>query len=126
MTLSVTVKALCIGRSIVSAAKVAQAKEAPLSSAAAANSSTDLAWRMDGRVSREGEARKSARKAREKHLRSMDHKYHLEGAARAGSIFKKSQNCFVGSTYSELCAETVLCLVFGLPGSCKKHSKIVL
>ena len=59
MTLSVTVKALCIGRSIVSAANVAHAKVAPLSSAAAKNSRTDLAWRMDGIVSREGVARKS-------------------------------------------------------------------
>ena len=53
-------KALIMGRSIVLGENVAQAKVAPLSSAAAANSSTDLACRMDGIRSREGAARKSA------------------------------------------------------------------
>ena len=53
-------KALIMGCSIVLGENVAQAKVAPLSSAAAANSSTDLACRMDGIRSREGAARKSA------------------------------------------------------------------
>ena len=53
-------KALIMGRSIVLGENVAQAKVAPLSSAAAANSNTDLACLMDGILSREGAARKSA------------------------------------------------------------------
>ena len=53
-------KALIMGRSIVSAAKEAQAKVAPWSAAAAANSSTDLACRTDGVRSTVGAARKSA------------------------------------------------------------------
>ena len=63
VTLSVMAKALIMGRSIVLAEKVAQAKVAPLSSAVAVNSSTDLVWRMDGIRSRVGEARKSAMQA---------------------------------------------------------------
>ena len=65
VTLSVMAKALIMGRSIVSAAKEAQAKVAPWSAAAAANSSTDLACRTDadGERSTVGAARKSAMRA---------------------------------------------------------------